>query len=237
MANTQDIVRRLVIQAEMSGQDQVAEALRRLSGGQEAVTRTADTTEKGIRNLDQRLEGLARRVSPTYAEMAKLGDVMRVVEQGFARGGAAAEKAGTIFQAAMNNSRQAREEAQRLAQMQRELARSVDEVNAARQRTIQAQQGRVNTILEAADPVGQGRQRREQDIQALQQSFARGTISAQQFAAATQHVEANFERLRRNNGGDMLANGAKLAATQWTNLGFQVNDVITSLASGMPLMM
>lgn len=90
----------------------------------------------------------------------------------------------------------------------------------------------VNEMLQKADPLGQEMERLAKAQQAYNAALAAGEISQAQYTTLMEYSKQRVDVLSRGLGNDGMASNLRLASHQWQNLGFQINDVVTMLASG-----
>jgi uncharacterized protein (TIGR02594 family) len=104
-------------------------------------------------------------------------------------------------------------------------------------RAEQAQEDMLERLRDRIDPLAAVERRLAADTRVLEKAFADGRIDAKQFEVALENLKVDAENARaaferRGQGANGKVSLFGLKPYELTNLGYQVNDVITQLASG-----
>lgn len=91
----------------------------------------------------------------------------------------------------------------------------------------------VSKLLQDMDPLAAKMSEIQRVQNAVNSAFRQGMLTDQQYADATAHLTKQHQNL--TNAQTKMTSSSKLSAFQLQNLGYQVNDIITSLASGIPI--
>jgi hypothetical protein len=89
-----------------------------------------------------------------------------------------------------------------------------------------------NDLLSKIDPLAHAQQVYNSEIERYNELARAGVISSEQLGKAQDVAKQKLDGIKRTYGGDKGANATKLAANQYTNLGYQLNDVVSGLAMG-----
>jgi phage-related minor tail protein len=250
LATTQDIIRRLVVVAEERGVTQLEARLRAVAdaGGSVAaanatVATSTDRSERAVLSATRAFEGLERRFIPTAREASNLD---RQLQQLIRFGQQTGEwgRVDQVFDAIAQSSQAAAQNVERLALAQRGLAehfRNQVELSTGVTRTPASRLGasgsalaeqaaqmdklekEARELLQAIDPVGQAQVRLAEATERVNLMLKNGILAPQQAAAALKVMEHN---------ATLASKGVSVTAAQFTNLGFQLNDVASGLLMG-----
>jgi phage-related minor tail protein len=136
-----------------------------------------------------------------------------------AKQAAAADQAQRSFNAALGVGAGPAKSARESAAVFEETARAAGDL-AARTAALRAQ----------IDPLGTAQTKLNAEIAEANALFKAGAITAEEQAAAHALAQSRFNATARSLGA--VAESGKLTTAQLTNLGFQLNDVVVSLAGG-----
>ena len=119
---------------------------------------------------------------------------------------------------------------------QRATTQAVNQAAAAEARLVQ----QAERLKGQLNPLGVAQDRYNQELREMEQMLERGLIDQKQFAAGqaliTRRLNESKEALDRVNGqGTPDVEFMGLRPYELTNLSYQINDVITGLASGQPV--
>lgn len=107
MANVQEAVRRLSIQATTSGVSEATAQLRQLSSAQDGVAVSSDKTERATLSLEKRFESIERRYVETVRAQQDYEKVQRQVNAAVSQNPALAERANAVLASAAERYKQA----------------------------------------------------------------------------------------------------------------------------------
>lgn len=183
------------------------------------VEREVDAREKATKALKDQAAAAKGEVHSNFAQ-DRINALLGVKPAG---DGGAAKASAAVF-----------DEQARAAEA---VALAIREVGVAEERTAIA----AKTLRDRIDPVGAIYRRMEGELEKVRDLHRQGAVSAEEMAAAErvlgQEAQTAVQHLERTAKGAGGKNGLfGLKPYELTNLGYQVNDVVTQLASGTGLM-
>lgn len=116
-------------------------------------------------------------------------------------------------------------------QFQREL-KQMEEQERERAALRQQMEKEANDLRSKIDPVTHAHGIKEKEVERYKELLDADIINRTEYVRAVEHAQSKYDRVARNYGNDATANKLKLAAGEWQNLSFQVNDAVTMLLSG-----
>ncbi len=239
---TIETIRRLTIEGQSRGMDKVVGDLKAASGAQrefaatsEAVATTTETSAKRVLSAANAYEKMQMRIDPVHKELRGLQNDLTALNNYFAQGGIGPEKYARDLERIIQRTSAFREEQARInapRQMMLDANPQTSHIDAFRQNqaaTLAAAAAhkeltkQTNELLQQIDPVGEATKR--YNAQLIQNAVlaGHGKISADQLAAANKRAADNLTLVQK---------GAGVATQGFTNLSYQINDVISGLVMG-----
>lgn len=195
-----------------------------------SLDRARSSTERYLASL----EAEAARLGKTSSEIKKMeiaANAAAAEAQGFDELAQKIRKAGAAIE-------QAKADAAALAAEQVRLAKEAREAAAAEERFA----SELAAVRASVDPLGASIRRLEGQIETNSAALAKGAIEEAEYARNAQVLENRLEGLKREQVAaaaamNNMGKSAGLSRAHMLNLGYQVNDLVVSLASGQKPMM
>ncbi|MBP1179966.1 phage tail length tape measure family protein [Methylobacterium sp. PvR107] len=247
-----DTIQEVRIVATTEGDQDAVRAMGQVGAAIDNVVVKTDNLSKAQISAQRQLDATARKYDQEYRALQDLARAQQVLDRARSQGlsgtdafaraqDAVSAKLALVSQQTLN----AAATIQQLAQAsgaQSSINFSVgvaDDFNAAaRAKDIEAYGKSLDELQARFDPLFAAQQQYRAEVAAISEAEKLGALTQQQAAKAVDFATNRYNNQRieiqkSEDANARLAKGVGLNAYAWQNLSYQVNDVVTSLASGI----
>ncbi len=245
MATVQEVIRRLSIESTTKGVDEATAKLKQLEAGYKGVTVEGQKSETATQSMEKRFASIQRQYDVNYRAVTALAKVERDLSTAMGQGLLSAERKNELLalaarryldtasaaeKAAAAETAAARASVNSAAAVNQRLGVKTDFGTAGRSQDIEAYGRELDSLRAKYNPLFAANRQYYDAVRDINEAVKVGAISEKERATAMDRAKNVY--LAQSKSIREIGTAAGFSSFQVANLGYQLNDIVTGLATG-----